>query len=198
MKGYLPRLLILGLAGAFVLPPQPCLACACPTGPDPSRVRDFLAGPTAVFRGRVSAIAYRPGADRFSGGPNLRATFLVETSWKGPATHELVVVSGGMCGHHFEPGQEWLVFAYTYPADPYKGELSTHACSGNVALLAASPAVVNEYLAILGPGTRVGEPLPSGMPNVGGGGGTRRPPPVASAVAGILLAGLGLRRLRPA
>ena len=101
MKRYMPRLLLLGLAGAFVLPPQPCLACACLTGPDPSRARDFLAGSTAVFRGRVSAIAYRPGAARKAGGPNLRATFLVETGWQGPATRELAVVSGGMRGHDF-------------------------------------------------------------------------------------------------
>ena len=104
VKRYLPRMLLLSLCAVFLVPPQPCLACACLAGPDPARVPDMLAHSTAVFRGRVIAAAYRPGVDRFSGGPNQRATFLVETSWKGPATRELVVVSGGMCGHHFQPG----------------------------------------------------------------------------------------------
>lgn len=162
---------ILILVAIFLVTPQPCFACACRTGPDPTRVAEFLASSTAVFAGQVIAVTDLPGTVPFAGGVSQRATFRVATRWQGPANPELVVLSGGMCGHHFRVGEAWLIFAYTYPAEPYQGEFTTYECRGNVAFAVTDPAIVQDYLLALGPGVLVESPPPAYLPRAGAGGG---------------------------
>jgi len=56
-----------------------------------------------------------------------RARIAVERSWKNAEVAEITVYSGGGCMARLEPGQKYLVYAYT---DKESGLLETDVCSG--------------------------------------------------------------------
>ena len=105
-----------GLFCAVLALPFPGRACDCALLPGPA---EALAKAAAVFRGTVVEL----------GGvvdSRIRATFDVETVWKGPQAEVLGVSTGeheAMCGFPFEMGREYLVFAFGEPED-----LMTNIC----------------------------------------------------------------------
>ena len=133
------------VAVVAMVQPQCAFACSCrPPGPP----AETLANATAVFSGRVTAVALP--AD--TGGPlPVQVTFAVAQTWKGTNRSTIVVntpASSASCGVDFVQGQEYLVYALEN-----EGTLQTNLCSRTAPLGSAG-----EDLAVLGAG---GAPVPS-------------------------------------
>jgi hypothetical protein len=123
-----------------LLASAPASACTCL---EPPSVADSKAASIAVFTGFPLTIE--------SAEPEYRdmvwVTFQVTAIWKGAVTPQYAVLTGahdGNCGIHFEPGTEWLVYAFPWDADP-DPEPFTHSCSRT------SHAHDNPDLDVLGP-----------------------------------------------
>ena len=145
-----------------------------------------LAGATAVFSGRVTAISRERARYSYQ-----RVTFQVEQRWKGAVADETVIFTGsggGDCGYNFVQGAEYLVYAYDSGGEFRPAGLQTGICLRTRPLSNAA-----EDLRDLGPGTPVSGPVPSQMPNVGDGRGAILPPLVAAGVAAMVLAGTAFR-----
>ncbi|MBI4349637.1 MAG: hypothetical protein HY553_22570 [Elusimicrobia bacterium] len=127
-----------------ILTARAASACSC-RRPDPPR--QALDRAAAVFAGRVVAMTEEnPRRDgMMSSMDPFRIEFAVSRSWKGPRRKALAartVRDGASCGYRFEPGKEYLVFAYTDG-----GELWVGLCSRTKPL-----ADAKEDLAALGRG----------------------------------------------
>jgi len=96
----------------------PVSACSCIRPPDAPVA---LAGSTAVFVGKVTAIA--------RGKDGLQVTVEVDRAWKG-ITAKTVNVStaenGAACGFGFEMGKSYLIYASGEGKQP---KLSTNLCT---------------------------------------------------------------------
>lgn len=139
MKGRLWPLVL--VAGVLLLTPGRALACLCVA---PGLPAEEMARSAAVLAGRVLRID-APRGGMVSTGDPVHVVFQVERVWKGPAVHNLVIVTARhsvSCGFPFEVGQEYLVYARAV-----EGELHTSICSRTAPLAAAG-----EDLAALGPG----------------------------------------------
>ena len=127
----IPKLAITLALIALVITVYPtCVfACSClPPGPPAAALADA----TAVFAGRVTAVAVP--ADR-SGTSPLQVTFAVSRSWKGadrPTISVTTPSSSASCGVDFVDGQEYLVYARAS-----EGVLQTNLCSRTSTLAAA-------------------------------------------------------------
>jgi hypothetical protein len=138
------------LAVALGLGPGPARACTCSTPPP---FADEFAAASHVFTART--LGSRTAAPEF---PDFHyESLLVYAVWKGPVTpvmEVLVADSDGLCGFHFVPGRDVLVFAFPGLGDPP----FTHICSRT-----GSPAAEDPIWSELGP------PLttPAGAPSWG-------------------------------
>jgi hypothetical protein len=133
-------LTLAALAIACVINPACVFACSClPPGPP----ADALASATAVFSGRVAALA---GAVDAGGSDPVQVTFAISKVWKGtdqPTIEVLTPASSASCGFEFVRGEEYLVYA-----SESEGRLQTNLCS-RTALL----AIAGDDLAVLGAGS---------------------------------------------
>lgn len=118
------------LVGVMLFADTQCsFACSCIQPPAP---RDALASSDAVFAGRVVGIFDGNLNPIRSSADPIRATFQINTVWKGAASPTLVVTSarnGASCGFHFEQGREYLIYAYAQ-----NGELHTDICTRSAEL----------------------------------------------------------------
>ncbi|NLF11026.1 MAG: hypothetical protein GX597_04480 [Anaerolineaceae bacterium] len=133
--------LLVLVAGALLLAPGRARACLCAAVASPG---EEMARSAAVLAGRVLRIDAPQGAMVSTGDP-VHVVFQVERVWKGPAVHNLVIVTARhsvSCGFPFEVGEEYLVYARAV-----EGELHTSICSRTAPLSA-----VAEDLVALGPG----------------------------------------------
>jgi hypothetical protein len=100
-------------------------ACSCAPPGDP---RAELEHADAVFSGRV--VEVEPG-EQERGFRRLAVRFALDAVWKGlPEGDEATVRTaehGAACGYSFEPGEEYLVYAYAIES----GELTTGLCTRN-------------------------------------------------------------------
>jgi len=139
MKGRLWPLVL--VAGVLLLTPGRALACLCVA---PGLPAEEMARSAAVLAGRVLRID-APRGGMVSTGDPVHVVFQVERVWKGPAVHNLVIVTARhsvSCGFPFEVGEEYLVYARAAG-----GELHTSICSRTAPLAAAAVDLV-----ALGPG----------------------------------------------
>lgn len=140
-------LLVLAALAVALAAAAPAHACTCaPPGPPAAE----LAAADAVFSGRVISVEATRQEDRF---PRLTVRFALAEVWKGLPEGEVATVTtagdSAACGYHFEPGEEYLVYAQE--GDP--GSLSTGLCTRTSPLDDA-----DEDLAALGePERRVAE-----------------------------------------
>ncbi|MFN8512332.1 MAG: hypothetical protein U0232_26800 [Thermomicrobiales bacterium] len=163
------RLLGAFLACALVLAvaPEVCLACSCGKLP-PDRA---IAMSEVIFRGRLIRSAPQAFRDYKADGSfrdlvQLRAVFLVDTVWKGPAVPLLSVAQDvvtpqfapayqpamSSCDIMFSPGTEYLVFGSWQSGwrdDPLA--LRAYYCGA-----AREAKYAAEYLQALGPGMLLG------------------------------------------
>ena len=194
MRAPVPRRLslrlaaLLGLLGLLwsLASPEGCAACTC--GREQPLAED-VAQSSAVFRAHVVGVSRSP----WSFFSNRRVRLLVNTSWKGPTTREIVVTTAaddGMCGFNFEVGEEYLVYAGgggwdgLYVSSCSRTRTTTEAASD----LAATGA--DEDLAALGPGTPVIGPPPGAFAYLR----PWLPPILAGAVIAAFVAALRLAR----
>jgi len=100
----------------------PASACSCLRPPEAPVA---LAGSTAVFLGKVTAIE--------RGKTGLQITIEVDRAWKGIATKTVSLNTApddGMCGYHFEIGKSYLVYANgDKPKEGEQPKLSTNICT---------------------------------------------------------------------
>lgn len=161
MSRYLPRVLAIGLLSLLALP-DTCFACSCPPPRPPT---EATAGATTVFRGRVTATTLE-GAPQ--GYRYRRATFQVDTVWKGALGREVVIFTGGGggdCGYDFVPGQEYVVYARQSPGGSLlPAGLVTGICERTRPVSSAA-----EDLAALGSGSAPDEVGLPRLPNTGAG-----------------------------
>lgn len=125
-------------------------ACSCAP---PGEPRAELEHADAVFSGRV--VDVEPG-EQEHGFRRLAVRFALDAVWKGlPAGDEVIVQTAeqsAACGYSFEPGEQYLVYAY----ESESGELTTGLCTRNAALERAA-----DDLAALGePARTVGKDDP--------------------------------------
>jgi hypothetical protein len=114
---------------------QPALVASCSCAELSDAERFDLA--THIFHGRVTSVAARDGDPGFT----TRATFAVDTVWKGPVVAAVAVLGDelvGTCAVAFEEGAEYVVFARDHAADG----LASSICDGTglVTLAAARGA----------------------------------------------------------
>ena len=127
------------LAASLVASPLPASACSCTN--NLTTMEEFGYART-VFSGRVLSVE-----------PNAYGQLTVEFQpidrWKGPLEYVPYVFTpenDGVCGYHFEVGQEYLVFVtVTYVGITYTPVPFTHLCSRT------SPLEGNPYVAELPP-----------------------------------------------
>ncbi len=169
MKRLLLPIIILGLLASLATPGT-CLACSCVI----SRPDQAPARADVVFRGQLVTFSQQQAARYRSDGSverltQVRATFLVDTGWKGDVTPVLSVsvgtISGQVrsastCDATLRTGRSYLVFATRGNAgrDSPPDILSTSFCAGTREI-----ADAGDYLGALGPGTPVAaSPVPPG------------------------------------
>ncbi len=169
MKRLLLPILILGLLASLAIP-ETCLACSCVI----SRPDQAPARADTVFRGQLITFSQQQITYYRSDGSverltQVRATFLVDTGWKGKVTPVLSVSVGTIsgqarsastCDATLRAGRSYLVFATSGNAgrDLPTDLLSTSFCAGTREI-----ADANDYLTALGPGTPVAvSPVPPG------------------------------------
>ena len=177
------------LAIACVVNPACVFACSClPPGPP----ADALASATAVFSGRVAALA---GTVDAGGSDPVQVTFAISKVWKGtdqPTIEVLTSASSASCGFEFVQGEEYLVYA-----SESEGRLQTNLCS-RTALL----AMAGDDLAVLGAGSTPSSAdeaqTPTTLPATGGN--TTRPywQPALIAGGALILIALGAGVVRRA
>ena len=132
-------LLVLGIGQV------PALACTCAQPRDPQQ---GLAASDAVFRGyaeRFELVTRPHVGDR-------KATFRVETVWKGPQRQRLEVftaIDEGACGSDFIAGHTYLVYA-----KQREGALTTSICTRTVGSR-QDPIQFRNDVEALGPGTAI-------------------------------------------
>ncbi|HEX8694281.1 MAG TPA: hypothetical protein VF746_17805 [Longimicrobium sp.] len=115
---------------AMLAAADPCAAAGsfCDCMP-PVSPRASLERMDAVFRGVVVDVSLRP--DERDGPrwlPPTRVVVRVTGRWKGADADTVVVrtgMGGGDCGFHFEPGGEYLIYAYAAEG----AELTTGICT---------------------------------------------------------------------
>lgn len=98
-------------------------ACSCIAPPPPEKARDQAA---AVFSGKVLKTE--------TVNNQLRVTFEVARTWKGPSERQLVVTTatnGAACGVSFKAKESYLVYCFSTKAD---GALSTNLCTRTTTL----------------------------------------------------------------
>jgi hypothetical protein len=167
-------------------PVRPAYACSCVSPPDPATA---LADASAVFVGTVLSTEVRDGPVMSSGDP-VRVTFDVAQVWKGPTETPLVVITArdsATCGFGFQPGAEYIVYAYTWESS----DLQTNICTRTAP---SSSQTVLEDLRVLGQGTvpsavAQAEPSPQVPPDTGPGTPTSTPPALTAST--LLLIGIG-------
>lgn len=142
----LPRTLALVAAVLLPLLAAAPVAEACSCAP-PGAPRTELEHADAVFSGRV--VEVEPEEARL-GFRRLAVRFALDAVWKGVPAGDQVTVwtaeQSAACGYAFEPGEEYLVYAYDADAgEPTTHELTTNLCSRNAPLARAA-----EDLAALG------------------------------------------------
>lgn len=107
-------------------------ACSCAPPSDP---RAELEHADAVFSGRV--VEVDPGEQQ-RGFRRLAVRFALDAVWKGVPENDEVTVRtaehSAACGYSFEPGEEYLVYAY----ESDSGELTTGLCTRNTPLSRAA------------------------------------------------------------
>jgi len=174
MRRLLPPILIVGLLLGLAAP-ESCLACSCFI-PQPKQTPT---GADVIFRGRLIAFSQQQITRYKVGGAKeqvtqLRATFLVDTGWKGPIAPVLSIATGTIsgrvvsqsnCDPSFQQGRTYLIFATRGVAsrDNSASPLSTSFCAGTRAVEDAGT-----FLATLGPGTSITQPL-AGQGSMGAG-----------------------------
>jgi len=120
-------LLALVLA-AFVIGPQPALACSCVQSTKPQQATDAA----MVFTGTVQSASgsFLPVLTcSRSSADTVDYTLSVDTVYKGDVSRTVVVrtvVSGASCGYQFAVGKRYTVFATTTD-----GRMETNLCRGN-------------------------------------------------------------------
>ena len=131
MRKYAPQvihvLVILGLLGSLFVEIERVYACSCA---QPDRPEVSLEGATAVFSGKVTAVARRLSGQRLGFSPDYpfiyryhdfdsgtKITFETTEIWKGEPYQNIIINTGmgdGDCGlmGGLTAGSEWLVYAY--------------------------------------------------------------------------------------
>lgn len=121
-------LLVLVLALPLAAAAPAARACTCAP---PGEPRAELAASDAVFTGRVISAEPTDRGDRF---PRLSVRFALAEVWKGLPEGDRATVTtaadSAACGYHFEPGEDYLVYAQE--GDP--GTLVTGLCTRNAPL----------------------------------------------------------------
>lgn len=103
----------------LLLAAEASFACTCIIRSVAQRKKDAR----AVFMGEVIANTQ----EMVNGIMYYRARIAVERSWKNAEVEEITVYSGGGCLAWLEPGQKYLVYAYS---DKESGLLETDSCAG--------------------------------------------------------------------
>lgn len=143
----------LALVAAVVVPLLAAapVAEACSCAP-PGAPRAELEHADAVFSGRVVEVEPEEAQRGFR---RLAVRFALDAVWKGvPAGDQLTVWTAeqsAACGYSFEPGEEYLVYAY----DADAGELTTNELTTNLCSRNAPLARADEDLAALGEPVRI-------------------------------------------
>ena len=114
------------IIGCFVLlctlaAPALVVACSCEPPPSP---KDALNGSSAVFAGKVTAIAA-------AGDSHHAVKFEITSSWKGTKGKTVTVVThkdGATCGYGFAKVKSYLVYA-SQVKDKDKTVLKTNICT---------------------------------------------------------------------
>jgi hypothetical protein len=81
-----------------------------------------------VFVGRVVRVTAADGHRERT----LVATFAVEKAWKGVRQPEIALTTpkgSSACGFDFEPGQRYLIYAYSLPQRSPSPRLATNICT---------------------------------------------------------------------
>ena len=119
MKTPIPSLLLgLALASAG-------WTCSCAR---PASVAKAIEDADAVFAGRITKVESVGEGYR----QKKRATFAVESAWKGPDVRQQVQVltnrHSASCGLGFQVGQAWVIYAYQRP-EAVGGGLGSNLCT---------------------------------------------------------------------
>jgi hypothetical protein len=134
------------VAAMLISPPRITYACSCMVPPGPAQARNDS---VAVFSGTVTAVE----GDRDGMAP-LRVSIDINQVWKGPMLARTLLLTSGSsasCGFEFQPGTDYLVYAYDQD-----GQLATGLCTRTAPLADAALDIAE-----LGPGTAA---APSGYP----------------------------------
>jgi hypothetical protein len=105
------------LAVALLFAPGAAVACSCLRPPPPAQA---LQQCDAVFAGKVTRV------DRIGQSQGRLVAFRVRRAWKGVASESAVIHQGGTtCDGEFQPGKDYLVYAFAGGA----GNLETNICT---------------------------------------------------------------------
>ncbi|WP_127583716.1 hypothetical protein [Paenibacillus koleovorans] len=149
----LTSLTLLPLAG-FLANPASVSACSCVAPASVAQqVKDELGRKTAIFVGKVTAVATPTRPLMRSSADPVKVNFTVSSVWKGDVKRGTAVytaMSSASCGYdNFIVGEEYLVSAYTH-----EGQLKTGICEMTRPL-----SLATEELKLLGSGL---PPIPGG------------------------------------
>ena len=114
---------IIGCFAMMTIIAAPALVFACSCAPPPS-AKDALQSSSAVFAGKVTAIA---AAGKF----HRAVTFEIASTWKGTKGKTVTVVThkdGATCGYGFAKGKSYLVYA-SQVKEQGKMVLKTNICT---------------------------------------------------------------------
>ncbi|MCE5170441.1 hypothetical protein LQV63_14085 [Paenibacillus profundus] len=131
-----------GLSFLFAAPVS---ACSCAASPS---IEDAKRDAAAVFAGKVTHVSRSWTKMTFSTADPVKVSFQVKRVWKGnvPSNAKVVTaLSSASCGYEFEPGKEYLVYAYHSD-----GKYMTHLCTRTAPLEDAA-----EDIQVLGKGRNV-------------------------------------------
>lgn len=100
-------------------------ACSCAP---PENVAQAIEDAAVVFAGRITKVeSVGQGFQQ-----KKRATFAVESAWKGPDVRQEVQIltnrHSASCGLGFQVGQAWVIYAYQRP-DSVGGGLGSNLCT---------------------------------------------------------------------
>lgn len=129
MKRLLGITLLLVIVVSIVaqgLVPSNVYACSCA---EPLPVQTAANGAEAVFAGRA---VDTKEIKNLSGYVSKAVLFEVSRAWKGGNESQIVIYTGtggGNCGYHFEPGKQYLVYAYNSSMYGTQEQLTTTICN---------------------------------------------------------------------
>ncbi len=134
----IPLIFAAVVAAILISPPRITYACSCMVPPGAAQARNDAA---AVFSGRVTAVE-----GQREGTTPLRVSIDIAQVWKGPMLNRTLLLTSGSsasCGFDFQPGTDYLVYAFDQD-----GQLATGLCTRTAPLDQAALDVAE-----LGPGT---------------------------------------------